>query len=457
MPSNTGGLCHRDDPVEDRRVGYALRPMVRCLLILILVSPGLVAASDACRPIGGVERLLRPSQVLLLGEIHGTEESPAFALDVACHAVAAGLPVVMGLELNSGDQGRVDAFLASQGTDDDRVALLASNQWQRTYQDGRNSRAMAALVEGLRQLRAEGAVVRVVMFDAPARQGGQQRDRDMGRNLAAAARESPGAMMIVLTGNNHSRIRRGSRRNAEYEPMGYVMAREISSENVIALNVAYGGGSAWICGPDCGVIELSGRFADRPWSIEIEESTRPPGHSGWYRVGAITASPPARMSDAEAAQVMSRVSPPTASRKVREDTEAVNPKALPDAPGPLFPAELRFQGSWQGYDYSQSHKTWAFWIEGRGFRAEGGPDEWYEGRIKLDTGQDPAWIDFIIDDCACAYKGGVSTGVFEWAGDSILISAPTPDDPRPERFDASGGDVMRLVRVDGIGLVLGDP
>jgi hypothetical protein len=123
---------------------------------------------------------------------------------------------------------------------------------------------------------------------------------------------------------------------------------------------------------------------------------------------------------------------------------------------PLSSMELKFQGSWQGYDFSHSQKTWAFWIEGRGYRAEGGTDEWYVGRIAIDSERKPAWIDFIIDDCNCAYKGGISTGVFKWDGDSVVISAPTPDDPRAEILDEDSGDVIRLVPAEGLGMLLDD-
>ena len=101
-------------------------------------------------------------------------------------------------------------------------------------------------------------------------------------------------------------------------------------------------------------------------------------------------------------------------------------------------------------------KTWAFWIDGRTFRAEGSGDEWYEGQVLIDPRQDPAWIDFVIDDCSCAYKDGVSTGVFQWDGDSIVIAAPTPDDPRPTSLDKDAPDIMRLVRTAGLDLLLKD-
>jgi uncharacterized protein (TIGR03067 family) len=127
---------------------------------------------------------------------------------------------------------------------------------------------------------------------------------------------------------------------------------------------------------------------------------------------------------------------------------------IPVRSGPLSVAEVKFQGTWQGYDIDQTMKTWAFWIEGRTFRAEGGADEWYEGQVLIDSGKRPGWVDWVIEDCNCAYKGGVSTGVFEFDGDTIVMASPTPDDPRPEALDPTAGDVIRLIRTQGLDLLL---
>jgi uncharacterized protein (TIGR03067 family) len=424
--------------------------MVRWLLVLAVVSLCPAVASEPCKPIDGIQPLLKPGKTLLLGEIHGTVESPAFALDVACHAARADLPVVVGLELSTGEQTRVDAFLESQGTEEDRSTLLAGPPWQRSYQDGRASRAMFDLIDGLRRLRGKGHTVGVTMFDAPATRGGQQRDRDMARNLAAVVTEAQRSMVIVLTGNNHSRITQGLPRNSTYEPMGYVLGRETSTDNLIALNVAHGGGSAWICAPDCGIANLAGRHGEAEWTIEIDDATRPAGHSGWYHVGSITAAPPARMSPSEVPLH------PTNSTKERarknpdkDETGSGSTATTRNANRPLFESEAKFRGEWQAYDFGSRSKTWAFRFEGRSFRAQGGPDDWYVGRVAIREDQEPAQIDFTIDDCRCSYKGMTSKAIYQWDDESLVISAPQPGNPRPRRFVESSGQMMLLLPLDG--------
>jgi len=424
--------------------------MVRWLFVLAVASLCPAFASEPCGPIDGIQPLLKPGKVLLLGEIHGTVESPAFALDVACHAARADLPVIVGLELSTGEQARVDAFLDSRGTEEDRSALLAGTLWQSSYQDGRASRAMFDLIDGLRRLRREDLAVRVTMFDAPATKGGQQRDRDMARNLAAVVAEAPRSMVIVLTGNNHSRITKGTPRSSAYEPMGYVLGRETSADDLIALNVAHGSGSAWICAPDCGISDLAGRYGEAEWTIEIDDATRPAGHSGWYHVGSITASPPARMSPSEVPLHSSNLTKkPAPEAPDKDETGPGSTATAQNANRPLSQLEAKFQGDWQAYDFGSRSKTWAFHFEGHSFRAQGGTDDWYVGRVAIRKDNEPAQIDFTIEDCRCSYKGMTSKAIYQWDEESLVISAPQPGNPRPHRFVESSGQMMLLLPLGG--------
>jgi len=362
----------------------------------------------------------------------------AFALEVACHAARSGLPVVVGLELWPSEQERIDAFMDSKGTEGDRQALLAGSPWQASYQDGRASHAMFELIDGLRELRQDGLEVSAALFDASGAKGGQQRDRDMARNLAAVAARSPRAMLIVLTGNIHSRITKGTARNSEYEPMGYLLGREEAVDRLIALNVAHAGGSAWICAPDCGVSSLGGEHGQAGWRVEIDDETRPSGHLGWYHVGSITASVPARVSPSEVAlpaPVSTKVKPP--------------PSVEREANRELTDAEVRFQGEWQAFDYSAQTKTWVMRFDGLRFRAQAGEDDWYEGRIEIRDGERPPEIDFAIEDCRCSYKGAKSEAIYRWDGDSLLLAAPRPGAPRPTWFMEQSGQMMQLFRKGG--------
>lgn len=252
-------------------------------------------ASD-CRTIAGVDPLLRPGTVVVLGEIHGTRESPAFAGAAACRALELGHPVILALEIPASEAPRIEARVGSPD-DAGLDSVLEGPFWNRAGQDGRSSRAVADLIVHASELRAERGRLEVRLFDSEEEVQGQARDRWMAQALAGIVEDTPDAVVIVLTGNIHARIAKGTPWDAEFEPMTYLLKRTAPDRRIVALDVSHAGGGAWVCtGPepaDCGERELRGSSAaDAGWSVRLEEEAGP-RFDGVYTVGPITASPPA--------------------------------------------------------------------------------------------------------------------------------------------------------------------
>lgn len=254
------------------------------------------AAAAGCPPAPGLAPLLQPGTVLLLGEIHGTEQAPAFVATVACHALARELAVTVGLELPVAEAERVAAFLASDGGEEAEAALVAGPLWQAEVQYGVASRAVLELLDALRLRKAAGAEVEVLLYDpgqVPRRDGG------MADNLAAALGARPEGFAVVLSGNLHNRLTVGTPFDPELEPMGYLLRRRLEGRRVVSLDMAHPGGTAWVCfGPtaaDCGVKEIGGE-AERTSGVELDPEPEAAGdapfHGRWF-TGPVTASPPA--------------------------------------------------------------------------------------------------------------------------------------------------------------------
>jgi hypothetical protein len=233
------------------------------LSILLLVIEGLAA-------------LLKPGSVLFIGEIHGTNESPAFVSSAGSLAASTKHSVTVALEIPKSETARVECYLRSDGRPADRAALLAGPFWTDPFQDGRRSKAMLKLIDDLRRQKS----VRVVLIDDPdATSAKRDRDAVMADNLQTAVELAPDDVFIVLTGNNHSRLAGTS--------MAQLFARAMPSLKVTSLDVAFTRGSAWTCtsgdAHDCGPHILSGTGYDH--GIRVEH--------GVYNVGTITASEPA--------------------------------------------------------------------------------------------------------------------------------------------------------------------
>jgi hypothetical protein len=277
-----------------------MRAMLRTLAALVLVaacshSPPPVARAappaakpPACaRPVAGLTAQLKAGAILWFGEIHGSEESPRFVGDVACAAAAAGR-VQVGLEIPGDEQPRIDAFLKSAGSPADRATLFAGPFWR--HHDGRTSTGMAALLEQLRVLHAEGAALDVVAYDVP-----EADDRDTAMAEQIAKRRDPAAVFVGLSGNIHSRRTKGTPWNADLVPMvAQLVARGLA---ITTYDVSWNGGAFWACiatsptaPQDCGPHESHQHEPGEPWTLG---PARDASHDGVYRIGAATAAAPA--------------------------------------------------------------------------------------------------------------------------------------------------------------------
>lgn len=251
-----------------------------------------------CRAIEGLDPLLVPGAVLLLGEVHGTVESPAFAANAVCVALRAGHSATLALEIPREEQTRIEAFLMSDGTKADRAAVLRSEFWSSNYQDGRRSQAMLFLLDEVRQLRRGGRPIRIKLIDRAERPAtSAHRDRWMAEALVQALDESPVAVVIALAGNIHTRVSRGTPWDANYEPAGFVLASRKPEIRLTSLNVSHQGGTAWICtsadAASCQARPLRGSPDSQAGRVVLLPQITN-GHRGIYGVGTLTASPPAQ-------------------------------------------------------------------------------------------------------------------------------------------------------------------
>ena len=229
--------------------------------------------------------LMAPGTTLILGELHGTREVPAFAANLVCEATGT-TETVLALEIPHTEQARIDAFLASSGDAKARADLLIGDFWDFPMQDGRRSEAMFSLIEAARRMRGHGAPLKIVAFDSDAPP--DVRDAEMGQRLAAARQHDPRALFVVVTGDVHA----SREPDAAFVPRAVSFAGLTGPHRIVSLALKHSGGRAWVCTDRCGPHDAAGTPDPGPPRIELfERTTR--GFDGVFHVGTISSSAPA--------------------------------------------------------------------------------------------------------------------------------------------------------------------
>jgi hypothetical protein len=215
---------------------------VRFLALILVAMPAASQGLPRCAPVPGAGQLwsLPDLRFVLVGEMHGTVEPPAIFADLVCAAGATKRPIVAAVELH--DRRAIDRFLASG----DRDSLLASEVWK--GRDGRTSAAMLSVLDRLRALKSGGIVSSVVAFSVARADEPSPVEEHMAAALLQAAGQSPGALVIALTGNVHA-----SKSVIPQIGPYRLTASFLPAAQTVSLLAEDRGGQAWNCQSDgCG-------------------------------------------------------------------------------------------------------------------------------------------------------------------------------------------------------------
>ncbi|RKH30007.1 hypothetical protein D7Y13_14495 [Corallococcus praedator] len=255
------------------------------------------AFTECGQDIIGLKARAKAGGVMLLGELHGTQEVPRFIAQSVCQLTTSGTPVSVGLELPVENEERVTAFVKSEGTEEDWLKLMEAPFWRSPYPDGRGSEAVANMLEQLRLLRAHGLDVEAFVYDHP-KLSGQKREDALTQTVLSQVKAGPGRFHLVVSGNIHPRTAQGLPWDKQYQPMGRLLKAQL--KNVLSLDMAYNSGSAWICAADkrvgkldCGVKETKGKDNGDRFFVHVWDSPNEEGYHGVFYVGRVSASEPA--------------------------------------------------------------------------------------------------------------------------------------------------------------------
>jgi len=268
------------------------------IVLQFLLAMGLAihaaAASASCSPIPGADQIWLKAGVhwVFIGELHGSNETPAAFRELVCDAIAQGKHVTVALERPTSEQAALDNILTGKDLSAARESLLRLPRWKEGM-DGLASEAMLRLLVSLRELRTLQPDLKVVAFDAPysGPPSSAARDEAMGHALLSLRSTKANDLVLILTGNLHA---------MQAPKRGYnLAAMYLPPKEILSLEVTDRGGETWSdsgadgCGPFKGGV--GDKDAKKPYGICLDPDLAPFGKvDGVLSLGVpLTASAPA--------------------------------------------------------------------------------------------------------------------------------------------------------------------
>ena len=225
------------------------------------------AATTSCSHVPGADQIWsKPSlHWVFVGELHGSNETPAAFHDLICDAIAQGKHVTVALERPTSEQAALDNILTAKDLSTAKEVLLGLPGWKEGM-DGRASEAMLRLLVSLRELHSLHPDLKVVAFDAPyTGTAPGARDEALGHALLSLDPAKPNDLVLILTGNLHA-----MQASKRYD----LAAMYLPPKEILSLLVTDRGGETWShstedgCGPQKGGVP--DKDAKRPYGIFLD-------------------------------------------------------------------------------------------------------------------------------------------------------------------------------------------
>lgn len=262
-------VCYESILWQARAVGIGVNVMLRSAIVCVSIMIAIVAGQpvraadksnrlDCPFPAGWAAVARQKADIVVFGELHGTEQSPRFIGQLACALAARGQRVLVAVEHGVTLAAAWQA--AAQLPPGQFEAALAAKGWAGRA-DGIGSKAYFDMLVRLQLLKTRGLAVDVTPFAGFVDKAQNERfahlpgqggyEAAMAENIAKAAKAGKYDLVLVLVGNLHARKEAIVRGAVSFEPMTMQLARRAK---VVSLDMRYGPGTSWICQLKPGVI-----------------------------------------------------------------------------------------------------------------------------------------------------------------------------------------------------------
>ncbi|WP_438728200.1 hypothetical protein ACR9YC_12625 [Parasphingorhabdus sp. DH2-15] len=293
---------------------------------MAILNALLLAAATACSPLQGWEDIATVSsdKILVFGETHGTSESPKAVEEYICALLERDETVLLAIEFSATtNNGFQTAWRKPHAQF--REALFDNVASWSNRDDGVASEAMLNMLVRLHKFKSEGSDINIVAFNGTrnAEQTSKfqhllaqgPHEAAQAENIYVASIARPYNRVIVLVGSLHAQKAQENWDGAIFDPMAARLAQYTPALTLIQANHA---GEHWscrltpealenhsldhnnltdddiICGPNTSKANTYGQKSVTMGLWHADDDTAPKGFDGYFHIGAITASPPAK-------------------------------------------------------------------------------------------------------------------------------------------------------------------
>jgi len=222
------------------------------ILQIIIATSTRVSAQEVCIEVKDREHLpneiyenLKDYKAILIGEMHGTNESPQYVEGMVNLWLDAGRKVILGIEIYGIEQDKIDSFLSTG----DFSIIQKMPYFNLRIQYGVSSKAMANLIKSC----YGKPNLKIVCLDITDYRRTHNKDSMLAVCINNTLKSNPGCTMITLTGNIHNKLD-----STHFgKTMGYLLYTMpnciLSRKGIASFDVVFDSGTAWCCQPDCGI------------------------------------------------------------------------------------------------------------------------------------------------------------------------------------------------------------
>ncbi len=225
------------------------------ILAFVSMSVSCFSSDRTCETpvnIPSVVAAINKEKLIFLGELHGSNEMPAFLVSLACYYVQSGERVLIALEMPDDQNNALASFLKSPSDDIANIALssLRMNKFWSRKGDGRQSRAMLTAINNFRGISQKYSLD-LIGVDLPIDDYNNEkiaitRDQYMAKNIESYMQTNRYDRIIFYAGNNHTRLTK--RKNID-SPVAYYMKKSKPFSIVLSFKI----GELWACTNKCGI------------------------------------------------------------------------------------------------------------------------------------------------------------------------------------------------------------